>query len=69
MDYINIKNGDDNREITITLTLSQVKILHNTCLDIIHEYEGMTGYENLRRELESIIKSNLNKQVCQVTQS
>ena len=61
MTYHSIKQQDKTHNLNITLTMEEIKILHNACVDIIHEYPEMIGYDRVREELETIIIYNQSK--------
>ena len=65
MNYISIKKGDDCKNLTVTLTMTEIKILHNACVDILREFPGATSYDETRQSLEDIIQfdeARLNKE-------
>ena len=60
MNYISLKIPQDEREINIKLEMSDLKILHNACVDILREYPEMVGYHRVQIKLNEIIKSKEN---------
>jgi len=60
MNYISLKIPQDEREINLKLEISDLKILHNACVDILREYPEMIGYHRIQVKLNEIIKSKEN---------
>ena len=58
MKYTSLKIPEDEREINITLEMTDLKILHNACVDILREFPEMIGYKNVQLKLNKIIKQN-----------
>jgi len=58
MNYISLKIPQDEHEINLKLEMSDLKILHNACVDILREYPEMIGYHRVQIKLNEIIKSN-----------
>jgi len=61
MQYTSLKIPEDQREINLKLEISDLKILHNACIDILREYPEMIGYHMVQIKLNEIIKSNQNE--------
>jgi|LakMenEpi03Aug12_release.lakeMendotaPanAssembly.Ray.scaffolds.fasta_scaffold861638_2 hypothetical protein len=61
MNYISLKIPQDEHEINLKLEVSDLKILHNACVDILREYPEMIGYQRVQNKLNEIIKSNHNE--------
>ena len=57
MDYIKIKDfqEENNLKVDLTLTLVEIKILHNACVDVVNEFPDMVGYKKLLDKLSNII--------------
>ena len=58
MNYTSLKIPQDEREINLKLEVSDLKILHNACVDILREYPEMIGYQRVQIKLNELIKSN-----------
>ena len=61
MNYLHLTKGDDQKNLNVTLTMGEIKILHNACIDILHEHKEMIGYDKVRQSLEDIILYNENR--------
>jgi hypothetical protein len=55
MDYQLLKAGDEKLNLAITLTMAEVKILHNACVDLLRETPEMISYQAVMEELNEII--------------
>jgi hypothetical protein len=55
MDYQLLKAGDEKLNLAITLTMAEVKILHNACVDLLRETPEMISYQAVMEELQEII--------------
>ena len=63
MNYQLIQSGDEKLNIALTLTMAEIKILHNACVDVLRtlpEYPK-TAYAYALEELEEIILQQENK--------
>jgi hypothetical protein len=58
MNYQNLKTGDNSKNLSIVLTMEEIKILHNACVDILNEFPEMIGYKKAQESLEDIILFN-----------
>ena len=55
MDYQLLKEGDEKLNLAVTLTMAEVKILHNACVDLLRETPEMISYKAVMEELQEII--------------
>lgn len=62
MEYQLIKKQDITQKVKITLSMGMLKILHNACLDILHEHPEAIVYNAALEELQEIILNQENKQ-------
>jgi hypothetical protein len=63
MSYQIIKQGDEKLNLAVTLTMAEIKIMHNACVDVLKtlpEYP-ITAYKFAMQELEEIIIYQENK--------
>ena len=63
MNYKLIQSGDEKLNIGLTLTMAELKILHNACVDVLRtlpEYPK-TAYAFALEELQDIIDYQQNK--------
>jgi hypothetical protein len=58
MEHIYLKPNDDYTNVDMTLYLGDVKILYNTCIDIINEHPEMIGYERTAKKLLMILEQH-----------
>jgi len=58
MNYILLKKGDETKKVKMELTMTDLKILHNACVDVVRELPEMISYKIVMTELEQIIKQN-----------
>ena len=56
MNYYKLNPETDDTAVDLFLTLQDVKVLHNACVDITNQYPEMVGYERIREKLEFYIK-------------
>lgn len=56
MEYTKLNTETDNTPVELFLTLQDVKVLHNACIDILNNYPQMVGYDRIREKLEFYIK-------------
>jgi hypothetical protein len=63
MEYISIENfkEEEQQEIVTTLTMADLKILHNAMVDILKEYPMMSSYYYCKEKLERIIIKETNE--------
>lgn len=57
MKTILINSNDSQEQVKLTLTMQDIKMLHNLCCDTVNEYPEMIGYEKLAKKLNIIIDS------------
>lgn len=62
MEYISIENfkEEEQQEIVTTLTMADLKILHNAMVDILYHHPLMTSYSYCKEKLERIIIKETN---------
>lgn len=53
--YIPLTSNSNNVQVSLTLTLGQIKILHNACIDILNKYPEMIGYQEVQKNLNQVI--------------
>ena len=58
MNYITLEQGDETKLVNVHLKMSDLKILHNACIDILHEHPNMVSYNASRITLKEIINFN-----------
>jgi hypothetical protein len=51
----------DYEYVDMTLYLQDVKILHNSCVDILNKYPEMIGYKNVMEKLRMVIEEKEKK--------
>ena len=56
MEYYKLNKENDEQLVECYLTLQDIKVLHNACLDITKNFPEMIGYEAIRGKLEFYIK-------------
>jgi hypothetical protein len=63
MGYLSIKNfeEEEQQEVLTTLTMVDIKMLHNAMVDILYQYPHMSGYRILKEKLEKIILLEIYK--------
>ena len=63
MEYISIENfkEEEQQEIVTTLTMADLKILHNAMVDVLQEYPMMASYYYCKEKLERIIIKETNE--------
>jgi len=64
MEHILLDRDTDLQYVNLNIYLSDVKILHNACVDIVNEHPYMIGYETLANKLKIAInyhESEVNK--------
>jgi hypothetical protein len=55
MEYQLLKAGDEKLNLAVTLTMAEVKILHNACVDLLRDSPEMISYQAVMEELQEII--------------
>lgn len=55
MNYQLLKAGDEKINVSCVLTMAEIKILHNACVDMLKECPEMISYKAALEELEEII--------------
>ena len=60
MNYLSIKNfrTEETQMVDMELSMVDIKILHNACVDILNEFPDMIGYDDVRKKLAKIILDN-----------
>jgi len=53
--YTTLVNNTNDVPVSLKLTLGQIKILHNACVDILIDYPDMIGYSEVQTKLQEII--------------
>jgi hypothetical protein len=53
--YTTLVNNTNDVPVSLKLTLGQIKILHNACVDVLKDYPEMLGYSEVRTKLNEII--------------
>ena len=53
--YIPLTSNSNDVQVSLTLTLGQMKILHNACIDILNQYPEMIGYQEVQKNLNQVI--------------
>ncbi len=53
--YIPLTSNSNDVQVNLTLTLGQIKILHNACIDILNEYPEIISYQEVQKNLNEII--------------
>ena len=53
--YIPLTSNSNDVQVSLTLTLGQIKILHNACIDILNKYPEMIGYQEVQKNLNQVI--------------
>lgn len=53
--YTTLVNNTNDVPVSLKLTLGQIKILHNACVDILIDYPDMIGYAEVQTKLQEII--------------
>jgi hypothetical protein len=56
MEYYKLNKETNDQIVECYLTLQDIKVLHNACLDITKNFPEMIGYEEIRYRLEFYIK-------------
>lgn len=54
---INFKD-DRHKNINIKLSMMEIKMLHNACVNILTKHPEMIGYDIIRLQLEKTITNN-----------
>jgi hypothetical protein len=55
MNYLSIVVSEDQKKVPVSLTIQELKMLHNALVDLLDEYPEMIGYAKLRKVLEAYI--------------
>ena len=57
MKYLSIKNFKEEKqqEVSVSLSMVDIKILHNACVDILNDCPEMIGYREVMKKLSKII--------------
>ena len=58
MDYRKLNPKTDYTSVDLTLTLQDVKVLYNACVDISNQYPEMIGYKKIMEKLLPVIDDN-----------
>jgi len=53
--YTTLTNNTNDVPVSLKLTLGQIKILHNACVDVLKDYPEMSGYAEVQTKLKEII--------------
>ena len=53
--YTSLIQDTNHVPVSLKLTLGQIKILHNACVDILKDYPEMVGYSEVKNKLHEII--------------
>jgi hypothetical protein len=53
--YTTLVNNTNDVPVSLKLTLGQIKILHNACVDVLKDYPEMLGYSEVQTKLKEII--------------
>lgn len=56
--YHLIGKHDTTTMVQLTLSLSELKILHNACVDVLREFPEMLSYDEARKDLDAVIRDN-----------
>ena len=60
MNYQHLRKEDNTKNVSIVLTMEEIKILHNACVDILNLHPEMVSYQKAQESLEDIILYNEN---------
>jgi hypothetical protein len=57
MKYLSIKNFKEEKQqkVSVSLSMVDIKILHNACVDILNLNPEMIGYSEVMKKLSKII--------------
>jgi hypothetical protein len=58
MEYRKLDPKTDYTSVDLTLTLQDVKVLYNACVDISNQYPEMIGYQKIMEKLIPVIDNN-----------
>lgn len=61
MEYQLLTAGDEKLNIPVTLTMAEIKILHNACVDVLRDCPNVIAYKATLEELQEIILYQQNK--------
>ena len=53
--YTPLTTNTNDIQVSLTLTLGQIKILNNACIDILNKYPEMISYQEVQKNLNEII--------------
>lgn len=53
--YTTLVNNTNDVPVSLKLTLGQIKILNNACVDVLNDYPEMIGYAEVQSKLKEII--------------
>jgi hypothetical protein len=52
-----ITTGDKEQNVKVTLSMMELKMMYNLCIDTVEEYPSMIGYKTLANKLKLAIDS------------
>lgn len=53
--YTTLVKDTNDVQVSLKLSLGQIKILHNACVDILNDYPEMISYSEVQKKLQEII--------------
>lgn len=56
MEYYKLNPDTDALNVEMYLTLQDVKVLYNLCVDVVSQYPEMSGHDRIREKLQWYIK-------------
>jgi len=57
MEHKLITTGDKEQNVKVTLSMMELKMMYNLCIDTVEEYPSMIGYKTLANKLKLAIDS------------
>jgi hypothetical protein len=52
---LDFNSSIDTTYVDLTLTLGDLKVLHNACVDIVNRHPEMIGYQRIGQKLSMVI--------------